>query len=322
MKFGQQEQPEQRGPRKASGRGVEALVAHRAFAPILGLWGMMLAGLTIMVLPSALMQQALGGTMLGASGLPVQPVAAAIAALLLGGGLFVIAAGATRRVRRGAGETSAAKRSVRPIDPVRDLGSNSLDDPIETTPFATQAWDDADAPETEPEPHTVPRELELAEFAELPGRNAVWVEEVAEPVAQHAPKSEPAPEPLAVAEPLAEPVADEPVTDTPVAALRQAASLPDHGTAALARLRAVPTSELSMAEMVERFAGALHEHRTSPPTRALTAADLAAREAALAEALKALAALSGESAGDAAKEPLRAALARLQMPRKAGGGAG
>ena len=320
MKFGQQDRPKQRAPRKASGRTVGSLVAHRAFAPIIGLWGSMLGGLTIMVLPSALIEQALSGTMIGAWGLPVQPIAAAIAALVLGGGLFAIAAVASHRVRRVAGEPSVVKRSVRPIDPVRDLGISSLDDPIETTPFATPAWHDAEVPDVAPEPQTVPRELELSEFAELPGRNAVWVEEVAEPVAQHAPQ--PATEPLPVAEPLAEPVAAEPVIDTPVTALRQAAPLPDPGTAALARLRAQPTSELSMAEMVERFAGALHEHRTSPPTRALTAADLAAREAALAEALKALAALSGESTGDVAKEPLRAALAQLQTPRKVGGGVG
>jgi hypothetical protein len=320
MKFGQQDRPKQHAPRKARGRTVGSLVAHRAFAPILGLWGTMLAGLTVMVLPSARIEQALSGTMIGASGLPLQPIAAAIAALLLGGGLFAIAAGASLRARRRAGEPSILKRAIRPIDPLRDLGSSSLDDPIETTPFAMPAWLDAEVPDVAPETQTVPRELNLAEFAELPGRNAVWVEEVAEPVAQPAPQ--PAPEPLPFAEPLAELVADEPVTDTPVTALRQAAPLPDPGTAALARLRALPTSELSMAEMVERFAGALHEHRTSPPTRALTAADLAAREAALAEALKALAALSGESTGDAAKEPLRAALAQLQTPRKVGGGLG
>ncbi|GAA0764472.1 hypothetical protein GCM10009076_20510 [Erythrobacter ramosus] len=316
MKFGQQDRPKERAPRKARGRTVRSLVAHRAFAPILGLWGTMLAGLTVMVLPSALIEQALSGTMIGASGLPLQPIAAAIAALLLGGGLFAIAAGASLRARRRAGEPSILKRAIHPIDPLRDLGSSSLDDPIETTRFATPAWLDAEMLDVAPETQSVPRELNLAEFAELPGRNAVWVEDVAEPVAQHAP--EPAPEPL----PVAEPVADEPVTDTAVTALHQAATVPDPGTAALARLRAQPTSELSMAEMVERFAGALHEHRTSPPTRALTAADLAAREAALAEALKALAALSGESTSDAAKEPLRAALAQLQTPRKVGGGLG
>jgi len=116
-------------------------------------------------------------------------------------------------------------------------------------------------------------------------------------------------------QPAGEDRADLAVISTPVTSLRKSAPVPDPGTAALARLRAVAPSELSIVEMVERFAGALHEHRTSPPTKAVSAADLAAREAALAQALKALAALSGESLGDDAREPPRSALAGLQ-PRR------
>jgi hypothetical protein len=109
----------------------------------------------------------------------------------------------------------------------------------------------------------------------------------------------------------------------PVTELRPAAppSPPEPGTAALARLRAVPPSELSLAEMVERFAAALQEHRDTPPARALGGADLAAREAALAEALKALTALSGgvpaDSPAGERDAPLRAALAQLQTRRGA-----
>jgi len=75
-----------------------------------------------------------------------------------------------------------------------------------------------------------------------------------------------------------------------------------------------------MAEMVERFAAALHQHRTSAPVRTLGAAELAAREAALAEALKALATLSGIGGAPAAgdqDDPLRAALSQLQPRRDA-----
>ena len=83
----------------------------------------------------------------------------------------------------------------------------------------------------------------------------------------------------------------------------------------------MPTEALSLAEMVERFAGALHEHRETQPVRALGASDLAAREAALAEALKALAALSGGTTAPAVQpsrdEPLRDALAQLQPRRGA-----
>lgn len=311
MKFRQQDEPKPRKRRKARGHNSGLLVAHRAFAPLIGLWGVLLAGLTVMVLPPALIETALRHTMIASLGLPLQPILAGLTALVLGGGLFMIAAGLNRRARRRAGTPSVAERavrSVRPIDPMRDLGSRSLDDPLETMPFASRG-EEASEPRPEPaiEPAPAPRELDLAGFAAIPGRNAVWVEET--------------PEPLPLAEAAedfaAEPLAPEPVVSAPVTELRQSAPLPDPGTAALARLRAVAPSELSLAEMVERFAGALHEHRTSPPARALTAADLAAREAALAEALKALAALSGDTTGDHAREPLRAALAQLQTRRGA-----
>ena len=120
------------------------------------------------------------------------------------------------------------KRSVRPIDPVRDLGISSLDDPIETTPFATPAWHDADVPDVAPEPQTVPRELELSEFAELPGRNAVWVEDVAEPVAQHAPEPAPEPQPIEPAPAPVEPVvlAPEPPPEPVAAPVREPVAAP------------------------------------------------------------------------------------------------
>ncbi|MBA4009276.1 MAG: hypothetical protein C0486_10910 [Erythrobacter sp.] len=68
--------------------------------------------------------------------------------------------------------------------------------------------------------------------------------------------------------------------------------------------------------MVERFAGALHDVRETSPGRSLGPGDLAAREAALAEALKALEALSGTNRPaprlPRRDEPLPAARARLQ----------
>jgi hypothetical protein len=87
--------------------------------------------------------------------------------------------------------------------------------------------------------------------------------------------------------------------------------------AALARLRATPTQELSLAEMVERFAGALQEHRETVPAKALTGRDVAAREAALAEALKALATLSGTPAPAPQDNALHDALSQLQAMRGA-----
>lgn len=335
MKLGQQGRSKQRKRSVSKDRSKAKLASHKAFAPLLGLWGGLLGGLVVVVLPGAMVEQAVGGTLLSTWDVLPQPLLALIAALLLGVGLFAVAADMHSRAQRASAGTSlvkAAARRMRPIDPVRDLGSKSLDDPIETMPFATPAWRDADLDATEakpaqeaaPEPEATPEPapapvsdlppapvaLDLSEFAELPTRNAVWVEEL--PVAKPSPVEEPAP----VAEPVSPPRAP---------ALRAVVSPPEPGTAALARLRAVPPSELSLVEMVERFAGALHEHRATPPSRTLSGADLAAREASLAEALKALAALSGDATVNAAlkarDEPLRAALAQLNTPRSMGRGA-
>ena len=90
-----------------------------------------------------------------------------------------------------------------------------------------------------------------------------------------------------------------------------------HGTAAVSLLRSVPTSELSLVQMVERFAAALHEHQSAAPGQGPQRADQAGREAALAEALKALAAFSPDENPTARGEPLRAALTRLQELRGA-----
>ncbi|WP_155800177.1 hypothetical protein [Porphyrobacter sp. AAP82] len=256
--------------------------------PLLGLWGMALGAGVVLVLPSVLVTDLVHGTLLGTWGAASQPVLAAIGAMLVGLVTLVIGAllhAAGRRRRNGPTLAEVAARRVTPINPARDLGSRRLDDPVETMPFSTPAWRDADlddpqparafyderAPEPAPArvaaPAPEPSALDLAEFAELPGRNAVWVAERA----------------------LAAPIAEPAVPADPFAGLP-----PAPGTAALARLRAIPASELSLAEMVERFAGALHEMRETSPGRSLGPADLAAREAALAEALKALEALSGK----------------------------
>lgn len=320
MTRAQQGKAKQRKRRKAE---QGALAAHPAFAPILGLWGVLLAGSAVMVMPSALILSSANGTFLATLGTLAQPVVAVLAAMLLGGTLFVLAAGVSKRSRRRAAAPSVAEMAVRrvhPIDPVRDLGSLSLDEPLGAVPMATPVRQDPAGDPSQPASgnHPEPLALDLSEFSEFPGRNAVWVEDAA-PVAV-AVDAEIEAEVEATSADGTPPVAL-PRVSPAVTPLREPAPLPEPGTAALARLRAVPPSELSLAEMVERFAGALHEHRASPPVRALSAADLAAREAALAEALKALAALSGEEASASVREPLRAALAQFQGPRRAGGGA-
>jgi hypothetical protein len=286
------------------------LTAHPLFAPVLGLWGAALGGLTTLVLPSDLFTTALAGTGMAALGTQAQFVLAGMAAVLLGGALFILAvalSGKTRRTTASMSVAEMALRRVRPIDPMRELGSHSLDEPVAQTPFAAAPFSPnpfADDPAPEPE-DAAPRALDLSEFAELPGRNAVWVEDgVASPVAvprSAAPLSAPPTAPLSVPQSVPRPFV-----------------VPEPGTAALAHLRATPPEQLSLVQMVERFAAALHEQRRAAPGSAGHNRDLAARDAALAEALKALAALSGDQpARDAQAEPLRDALSRLQGLRGA-----
>lgn len=362
MKLGQTDRAKQQRKRGGNRKRLfGTLVANKAFAPILGLWGALLGGLVIMVLPPVLISATTKGTLIATFDMPTQATIAGCIALTLGIVLFLVAAAKSTEAQRSRPSNSiigAVSRRVRPIDPVRDLGTKSLDDPIETMPFASPAWRDAElsepapapdpasaplatrnpAPEPEPKPEpelehepepepepvaastvpeqSVPLALDLAQFAELPGRNAVWVEEPLElsEVAAPAP----------VAAPVATPVAAfAPEHAASIAELRRTAPPPPQpGTAALARLRALPPSELSLVEMVERFAGALHEHRAGTPAHALSAEEIAARGTALSEALKALAALSGDfairaPADDHVHEPLRAALTQLQPKRGA-----
>lgn len=288
---------------KAKARPPRTLREHPAFAPILGGWGALLGGLVVLVLPLAMIDEAFAETGLAELGSLAQWLLAAIAALVIGGGLFLIASKLTAKAteQQGAGNlVRAASSFLRPIDPVEDLGSPSFDEPFSDMPVAGRRAEPREAPRetTQPvevAPSEAPRELDLAQFAELPGRNAVWVDEaVAAPRHDTDPLQTPAP------------TAPEPA---PVPAPPSAS--------ALARLRAVPPEELSTVQMVERFAAALHEHRDPATGRAQHNRVTASREAALAEALKALATLSKQDKSSDADEPLRDAIAQLPSRRGA-----
>jgi hypothetical protein len=271
-----------------------ALRAHRLFVPILAVWGVLLGGLVTLVLPVEAVLGAAATIGLGALDELSRYLIAAMAALLTGGTMLVLGKvlASKPKVRKDTPSIAAmAVRHVRTIDPASELGSASLDAPVENMPFA------AATPVAEPAPAVAagapaPVELDLADFAALPGRNAVWVEAPAAAAAE--------PEPELAPEPVLRAVAPPPVSPS-----------------AIARLRAVPPSELSLLQMVERFAAALHEHQSAPVGNSDPRAGMAGRDAALAEALKALATLSRDSEAQTQSEPLRAALGRLQALRGA-----
>lgn len=377
-----------------------ALAAHASFVPMVTAWGAALLGLAVIVLPAAIIARMNMVTGLSSMGGSAQFIYAGAAALL-GGGIAFLIAGAMREKSRSADQgksiaSAVNSRRVNPIDPATDLGSASLDAPIEEMPFGVdsledefaedevsaefeelpagtakkrqptlgelskrgyemeapedRASDDDDgdevritrkhfqtalietcegatceaapaakaekpAPEPEPikEPNPVkedtdmaqvmlkakpagqskvigrpgsqgswsltqfapaeesaakapqqevaatvtdkPRELDLSEFAQIPGRNAVWVEETAET-------------PLLAAKPVRDPAPKAPPQS------------------AIEKLRQTPPEDLSLVEMVERFAGALHQRQQADHARFPKAGP--SRDAALAEALKAL----------------------------------
>lgn len=322
-----------RTTREASKVNARGIATHGAFIPMVTAWGASLLGLSVAVLPAQAISRITMLTKTDFLGLAAMPAYAATAALLGGGIAFIVAAALRERAFRGGSVSPVASamgsRIVRPIDPVTELGSESLDAPIEEAPFAAADEDgefvelreadvsekaeptlgelakrgyDIEAPEdcaasddsddaaftrkhfraalietceaagsdfdeseieaeVEADVHTdaaatdtlpdAPRALDLGEFAELPGRNAVWVEE-------EVPPQEPAP--VETAQPVP--------------------------ASALERLRQKNPEELSLVEMVERFAGALHEHQQAEAARPKQ--NPPQRDAALAEALKAL----------------------------------
>ncbi|QFT76546.1 hypothetical protein [Erythrobacter sp. THAF29] len=298
---------------------------HPAFLPMLAIWGAVLGAGSVLVLPAQMAAQIASNAGLSGRGSLTIFTIAVIAAFIVGG----IALSAGIGFKRAKGRSSptgslasvAARRFV-PIDPAVELGSESLDSPIEQQPterietaentsrgptlgelaangyelpdeeskdspkFTRKDYeaalqqtcegasetDDASEETTIPADGGGPVELDLAQFAALPGRNAVWVEEeIGVDIASEA-------EPVAALQPAPEPE-QEPPDETRVR------------LSAIEKLRQTPTCDLSLIQMVERFAAALHERQE---------ADLAnpgshtspKRDAALAEALKALTVLS------------------------------
>ncbi len=123
----------------------------------------------------------------------------------------------------------------------------------------------------EPESSAPPRSLDLDEFAALPGRNAVWVQETTDGQTEE-PKLEPVPEPA-----------------TPQTSRSSSANAGI--STALAKLRATPIEELNMVQMIERLAAALEDRKSAIQSNPGTITD-PARKHALAEGLKTLSAVA------------------------------
>lgn len=299
---------------KASARRPRTLRALPAFAPILGGWGALLGALVVLVLPLSVVDQVLGGNGLAGLGPQVQWLLAALAAAAMGSILYLIAVKLSVKAAAPSAPDNLIRgvsSLLRPIDPYNDLGSPSFDEPMSDRPFAAWRLEPLEEPRetskpVEAAPASPPRELDLSQFAELPGRNAVWVDEtVAEPHHASAMPQAPTPAPAPVLAP------------TPVPASAVAPAPVPPSATALARLRAVPPEELSTVQMVERFAAALHEHRDPATGKTIHSRVAASREAALAEALKALATLSDQDNPSDTRKPLRDAMAQLQSRRGA-----
>lgn len=230
-------------PRRRRRSRAGSLAAHPAFVLLLATWGAALAGLGVLVMPVSSTARIALLSGLDALGAAAHPVIAAIAALAGGAFAFGIAQVLSLKARRAKDAPSiVAMARMRPIRPAEELGSESLDAPLETMPLGTRVSDwlaknAADMPkarageEVPAAPRTAqealgdgaaairsrlvrvlgeaeaarapagenvgeepvqdeapaegaaagqsgkrPPELDLAQFAQLPGRNAVWVE--------------------------------------------------------------------------------------------------------------------------------------------------
>ncbi len=231
-------------PDRAKKPAKMPIVAHRMFAPVLGLWGAVCGALCAAVLPPSL-AYAIGQQVLPAAGWAwAQPAIAVGAAGVLGLLCYAFAKLVTHRhhQRRAGGD-------LEPIDAAHELGSESFDAPL---------CEDGVADKTTP-----PHEYDLAEFAALPGRDAVWVAEPFDIEDEDIAPAAQAPQPLP-----------------------QQTSIPAV-PAAVAKLRAVPPAELSLCQMVERFAAALQEYQIAQDHEPAEQSR-EQREAVLGEALKAL----------------------------------
>jgi len=299
-------------------RNRQPIAAHPAFVPTLAIWGALLAGFSLMVLPADTINQITSATALGVLDNFARYFFAAIAALIGAAcGYFVATKWRDMLWGRSDAFTDRSTKHVRLIDPASELGSESLDAPIEEEPLELDTL--ADEPETEAAPEDQAEvandTLELGiEFEAEPepepepadpleGKHCEPAEDVPEP-ASRLPirRRRMRGKPVELVQALGDHRARQAALHKDLLDLGEFSQLAEHKQAtkaskqapklnqaptAIDKLRAVPPQDLSLVQMVERLAVALHERqeatRAKPHTEQATE-----RDAALAEALKAL----------------------------------
>ncbi|MEL6487613.1 MAG: hypothetical protein AAFQ13_10790, partial [Pseudomonadota bacterium] len=144
-----------------------AIAAHPIFLPALGIWGAALAGMSVLMLSRVMIARISMVAGLGALGSGASYVYAAVAAVI--GAVMALIAGfaiqrlakRSARAKRSRGRRAISEnigRHMRPIDPASDLGSESLDAPIDDVPFANTPENASEAVDS-PQDNEVPAEL-------------------------------------------------------------------------------------------------------------------------------------------------------------------
>ncbi len=261
------------------------IAAHPAFLPMLTLWGAALLGLSVAVLSPGAIARIVAITNGSALGSGAHAMFAASAGLL-GAALAFCAARAMGDYTRPRISSKAilpclaahlcedeAFATVSSDQPQQRNEENAqeqsqpdeADAAVETSETATDYSADLAEPQladpqvaADPSVGSRPRALDLTEFGQLAGRDGVWVHETVEMPESNGDASRDAV------------LADSTVSAGPTRALEQ--------------LRGTATRDLSLLQMVERFAAALHAQQDAD--RDALRKD--ASDAGLAEALRAL----------------------------------
>ena len=315
-------------------RAKKPVTQQAVFVPMMALWGAAVAGAMVYVLPYPIVKRLTPQPIFDVIDPHTHYVAIAGAAVFGAICLFLIAKVVQRSSVANAGD------EIQAINPGEELGSESLDAPLDNEFLNAIDHEDDDGFE----------EDNFEEYAD-----AEWVEDVREEDWREEDWREeefiPASDPVKAVDALNDHLAsfasgpqvgtrgeglrvkrasDGPVFDKPVAvpthldlgsfAVEEAASPAEPSTppqieTAIEKLRAVPPQNLSLVQMVERLAVALHENKSANHTG--NAAQR--RDAELAEALKTLSRLTEEGLDttDAAKAEMRQALSKLQSLRGA-----